>query len=135
MKQMKRKERYVARLDEVTIKREGDTAVIDYKEKGVPGTHLRIGPQIAGMSDEEILQRFNDSLRAAGRDGRAFTTRTRGKRLFLRPKSGMTSKGRDLENGVRRVPTLRRLGCPQPGDTASNATVGSSNTKVAATKA
>ncbi|MBV8226359.1 MAG: hypothetical protein JO232_14355 [Verrucomicrobia bacterium] len=44
---MKRKERYIARLDEVKITREGDYAFIEYKEEGVPATHLQIGPEIA----------------------------------------------------------------------------------------
>jgi hypothetical protein len=61
---MKRKERYIARLDEVNIIREGDYAFIEYKEEGVPTTRLQIGPQIAGMSDEEILELLNESLRA-----------------------------------------------------------------------
>ena len=38
---MKRKQRYIARLDEVTITREGESAVIAYQEEGVPTTHLR----------------------------------------------------------------------------------------------
>jgi hypothetical protein len=61
---MKRKERYVVRLDEVTITREGDSAVIQYKEAGIRTTHLQIGPEITGMSDEVILELFNDTLRA-----------------------------------------------------------------------
>ena len=55
---MKRKERYIARLDEVTITREGDSAVIHCKEEGIRTTHLKIGPEIAGMSDEAILELF-----------------------------------------------------------------------------
>jgi hypothetical protein len=61
---MKRKERYIARLAEVSITREGDSAVIEYPEAEVPVTHLKIGPEIAGMSDEAILELFNDTLRA-----------------------------------------------------------------------
>ena len=61
---MKRKERYIVRLDEVRITREGDSAVIEYKEADVPTTHLKIGPEIAGMSDKTILMLFNDTLRA-----------------------------------------------------------------------
>jgi len=61
---MKRKERYIVRPDEVTVTREGDSAVIQYKEAGIPTTHLKIGPEIAGMSDEAILELFNDTLRA-----------------------------------------------------------------------
>ena len=61
---MKRKECYIARLDEVTITRDGYSAVIRYKEEGILTTHLKIGPEIAGMSDEAILELFNDTLRA-----------------------------------------------------------------------
>jgi hypothetical protein len=61
---MKRKERYIVRLDEVRITREGDSAIIEYKEADVPTTHLKIGPEIAGMSDKTILMLFNDTLRA-----------------------------------------------------------------------
>jgi hypothetical protein len=61
---MKRKERYIVRLDEVNITSEGESAIIEYKEAGVPTTHLTIGPEIAGMSDEAILELFNDTLRA-----------------------------------------------------------------------
>ena len=61
---MKRKQRYIVRLDEVIITREGDCAVIQYQEEGILTTHLKIGPQIAGMTNEAILELFNDTLRA-----------------------------------------------------------------------
>ena len=61
---MKRKERYIVRLDEVIITRDGESAVIQYKEEGVMTTHLTIGPETANMTDEEILELFNDMLRA-----------------------------------------------------------------------
>ena len=64
---MKRKQRYIARLDEVKIIREGEYAFIEYKEEGIPTTRLQIGPQIAGMSDEEILELHNETLRAQAR--------------------------------------------------------------------
>jgi len=66
---MKPKERYIARLDEATITREGDSAVIRYKEAGIVTTHLKIGPEITGMSDEAILELFNDTLRAQAKLG------------------------------------------------------------------
>jgi hypothetical protein len=44
---MKRKERYMVRLDEVKFTRESDYVDIDYKEPGVPSTRLVIGPQIS----------------------------------------------------------------------------------------
>jgi hypothetical protein len=61
---MKRKERYIARVDELKITREGDYAFIEYKEEGVPTTRLQIGPEIAGMSDEQIVELHNECLRA-----------------------------------------------------------------------
>ena len=61
---MKRKERYIASLDEVTITRDGDYACIAYKEEGIAGTRLQIGPEIAEMSDSEILELHNECLRA-----------------------------------------------------------------------
>jgi hypothetical protein len=61
---MKRKERYIASLDEVIITRDGDYALIAYKEEGVGATHLQIGPEIAEMSDTEILELHNRCLQA-----------------------------------------------------------------------
>ena len=61
---MKRKERYIASLDEVIITRDGDYALIAYKEKGVGATHLQMGPEIVEMSDTKILELHNDCLRA-----------------------------------------------------------------------
>jgi len=61
---MKRKERYIASLDEVTITRDGDYAWIAYKEEGIGATRLQIGPEIAEMSDREILELHNECLRA-----------------------------------------------------------------------
>lgn len=60
---MKPKQRYVARLDQVTIKRTGKIAVIAYKEPGVPETHLEFAEDLRGVTDEEILESFNESLR------------------------------------------------------------------------
>jgi hypothetical protein len=64
---MHRRERYIARLDEVTITRKGDGAIVEYREQGVPATHLRIGPDLFRMTDERILEIFNESLRAQAR--------------------------------------------------------------------
>jgi len=61
---MKRKERYIASLDEVSIARDGDCAWISYVEEGIPQTRLQIGPEINRMSDKEILESHNECLRA-----------------------------------------------------------------------
>lgn len=64
---MKRKERYIASLDEVSITREDEVAIIRYEEAGIPTTHLPIGPDIVLMSDETILEIFNQTLQAQAR--------------------------------------------------------------------
>jgi hypothetical protein len=61
---MKRKQRYIATLEEVTITRDGDSAWIAYKEEGIPETRLQIGPEMSEMSDGEILEAHNECLRA-----------------------------------------------------------------------
>lgn len=45
------------------VTREGESAIIAYKEEGVPTTHLTIGAEIRDMTDEEIVQLFNEILR------------------------------------------------------------------------
>jgi len=59
--------RYIVRPDEVRITRDGDAAVMEYKEKSVPTTHLQIGIGIEAMTDEEIVELFNDTLRSEAR--------------------------------------------------------------------
>jgi len=60
---MKRKKRYIARLDEVIITRELAAAVIRYKEPGIMTTHLTIGPKVATMTNAEILDLHNECRR------------------------------------------------------------------------
>jgi hypothetical protein len=60
---MKSKIHYIASPNDVTITRDGDCARIEYKEEGIPATHLEVGPEIAGMSDGEILEAYNECLR------------------------------------------------------------------------
>ncbi len=57
---------YIASLDEVTITRDGDTAIIEYVEDNVMGRQLVLGPQIEVMTDQEILDEHNAHIRAAG---------------------------------------------------------------------
>jgi hypothetical protein len=61
---VKRKQRYIVRPDEVVLTRDGESAIVAYKEEGVPTTHLTIGPEIEDMTDEEIVELFNETLRA-----------------------------------------------------------------------
>ena len=58
------KKPFTAKAKDVTITRDGDTAIIDYLDPTVGGVHLKIGPRIAHMSDKEVLDCHNDVLRA-----------------------------------------------------------------------
>ncbi len=50
---------HIATLNEVTITRNGETAVIDYKDSVGGGVNLTIGEEIHQMSDEDILNCHN----------------------------------------------------------------------------
>lgn len=62
---MRLKRPYVASLDQVRITREPDGAVIEYAETGVWKTHFKLGPEVHNMTDQEILDRFNEGLEAS----------------------------------------------------------------------
>lgn len=59
---MRLKRPYVASLDQVRITRDGGTAVIEYAEPGVWTTQLQIGSKVHKMSDQEILNMFNEGI-------------------------------------------------------------------------
>jgi hypothetical protein len=54
-KYTKIKRPHVAELSEVIITRQGDAAIIEYKEEGFGTTHITIGHEINQMSDKDIL--------------------------------------------------------------------------------
>ena len=58
--------RHVASLDEVRITREpdGETALIEYDDDAIGGTHFKLGPVLHTMTDAEVLERFNDMIAA-----------------------------------------------------------------------
>ncbi len=62
---MRLKRPYVASLDQVRITREPDGAVIEYAETGLWKTHLKLGPGVHNMTDQEILDRFNAGIAAS----------------------------------------------------------------------
>jgi hypothetical protein len=51
-------------LQEITITREGDSANIEYKDPAYGTTHLTIGPEVEAMTDQEIMDLYNDTLKA-----------------------------------------------------------------------
>jgi hypothetical protein len=61
---MRLKRPHVASLDEVVIRRDAGGAIIEYKEPGFYVTHLGLGPEVNQLTDREILDRFNESIRA-----------------------------------------------------------------------
>src|SRR3990172_6149222 len=60
---MRMKKPYVAALDQVKISRQGDYGIIEYIEPNVSTTHLRIGPEVQEMTDQQILDSHNECLR------------------------------------------------------------------------
>jgi len=64
---MRKRRPPVASLDEVTIRREGDDAIIDFNDPTIATTHFRIGPAVRRMTDREILARFNEIVAAEAR--------------------------------------------------------------------
>ncbi len=53
-----------ASLDEVRIERDGEYAVITFADETIGGMRLRLGAEVQGMSDSEILVRFNEVVAA-----------------------------------------------------------------------
>ncbi|HBG04512.1 MAG: hypothetical protein A2075_07040 [Geobacteraceae bacterium GWC2_58_44] len=57
----------IATLDEVVLARDGDFADITYRDPTVGGVNLKIGPEVARMTDQEILDCHNEVLLAMQR--------------------------------------------------------------------
>jgi len=57
----------ITSLQEVIITREKNYAIIQYKDPAYATTHLQIGPELEQMSDEEIVELYNETLRAQAR--------------------------------------------------------------------
>ena len=49
-------------IDQVRITSDGETATIDHADPSLSGAHLTIGPQIAAMTDADIVAMYNDVL-------------------------------------------------------------------------
>lgn len=61
---MRKKRPRIARLDQVRISRDREDAVIEFRDSTIATTHLRIGPEVHQMTDEEILLFFNRTIAA-----------------------------------------------------------------------
>ena len=60
---MRRPKPRVARRDEVSITRQDDTAIIAFHDGVTPTTHLTVGDKIQSLSDDGILDLYNQSVR------------------------------------------------------------------------
>jgi len=61
---MQRKKPSPASMDEVKISRDREYAFIEYADEAIGGINLRIGPEIADMSDRDILAMYNEVVAA-----------------------------------------------------------------------
>ena len=61
---MRKKPPHQASPDEVRISREGETAIIEFADPGISVSRVRIGPTLATMTDDEVLDLFNAMLAA-----------------------------------------------------------------------
>jgi hypothetical protein len=61
---MPRKKPYRTTLDEVTISRDGETAIITYRDPDVVTTHFKVGSKLKKMTDGQILDHFNQTIEA-----------------------------------------------------------------------
>ncbi len=60
---MRYKKPRTATLDEVIISREGEYGVIEFREPGISGMNLKLGPKVKKMTDRQILNEFNKTVR------------------------------------------------------------------------
>jgi hypothetical protein len=61
---LRKKRPRIARLEQVLISRDGEDAVIQFHDDSIATTHLKIGPKVQQMSDEEILLVYNQVIAA-----------------------------------------------------------------------
>jgi hypothetical protein len=61
---MRKKKPVRALIDQVRITRDGNDVIIEYADPEISGTRLTIGPQIASMTDREIVDVLNGMMAA-----------------------------------------------------------------------
>ena len=62
---MKLKHPRIASLDEVRITRDGEYGVVEFADDGIMTTNLKLGAKVNEMTDQEILDLFNESVLAS----------------------------------------------------------------------
>ncbi len=61
---MRMKRPHPASMDEVRITGDEESAVIEFVDAETSTTHLKVGPEIEHMADQQLLDQFNDCIRA-----------------------------------------------------------------------
>jgi hypothetical protein len=61
---MRRPRPVVSHLDEILITPVGEVGTIQYRDPEYGTTHLEVGPGIAQMTDQDIVDLYNETLRA-----------------------------------------------------------------------
>ncbi|MFA5866245.1 MAG: hypothetical protein WC975_16360 [Phycisphaerae bacterium] len=69
---MRKKKPVIATLDLVQIKRDGEYAMISYIDPSIATTHLKVGPEIQRMTDQEILDLHNYVIQAQNEMARQY---------------------------------------------------------------
>jgi hypothetical protein len=54
-------------IEQARITREGNDAIVGHADAGISGAHLGLGPEIAAMTDAEIVDLYNDILESQER--------------------------------------------------------------------
>lgn len=99
-------------LDEVNIRRDATTAHIKYKDPDYGETGLVLGEKLKDMTDQEIIDSYNDTLRAEAEHARNF------KYIAIEPPLGSAqiTFHPDCDQWTPRGDVLRCLVMDQGGD-------------------
>jgi hypothetical protein len=60
---MRIKKPRTATMDEVIISRKGEYGIIEFREPGISTMNLKLGPKVEKMTDRQILNAFNKTVR------------------------------------------------------------------------
>ncbi len=99
------KKPHIAAIGDVTITRDGDFANIEYHDSAVGGVNLKLGPEVAHMADQEILDRHNDVLLAIQQSVASY----RHKAVEIPPGISQVSYSEQCDQWVPRGDVLRCL--------------------------
>jgi hypothetical protein len=62
----------IASLEEVTISRDGEYAIISFHDSTISTMHLKLGAKVHSMADEQILESFNQTVHSMEETRRSY---------------------------------------------------------------